>query len=78
MLTSDRWKTKFRGQLIFMNLLPVFVTLLASLLLGEPLHGYHLAGGAIALAGVWLGQVARRPLLRRNATPPRDTAPGRS
>ena len=41
---------------LFMNLLPVFVALAASTLLGEPLHSYHAVGGLLALAGVWWGQ----------------------
>lgn len=49
---------------IFMNLLPLLTALLAVLMLGERLHGYHLAGGGAALAGVVLAQVWRRPLGR--------------
>ena len=45
---------------LFMNLLPVFVALAAYTLLAEQLHGYHAAGGALALAGVWWGQ-GRKP-----------------
>ena len=41
---------------LFMNLLPIFVALAASSLLGEPLHAYHAVGGLLALAGVWWGQ----------------------
>ena len=41
---------------LFMNLLPLFVALAASTLLGEPLHAYHAVGGLLALAGVWWGQ----------------------
>jgi len=41
---------------LFMNLLPVFVAVAAWSLLGEQLHPYHAAGGALALAGVWFGQ----------------------
>ncbi|MFM0626816.1 DMT family transporter [Paraburkholderia xenovorans] len=55
---------------LFMNLLPIFVTLIAMLLLGEPLHYYHLIGGAAALVGVWLGQTATRPLIRAKAAQP--------
>jgi len=40
------------GQAI--NLMPVFGALLAALLLGEALHGYHLAGMALVLLGVGL------------------------
>lgn len=41
---------------LFMNLLPIFVALAASTLLGEQLHVYHAVGGLLALAGVWWGQ----------------------
>lgn len=41
---------------LFMNLLPLFVALAASTILGEPLHTYHAVGGLLALAGVWWGQ----------------------
>ena len=46
---------------IFMNLLPPLVALGACLLLGEQLHGWHAAGGALALAGVaWSQRGAKR------------------
>jgi drug/metabolite transporter (DMT)-like permease len=41
---------------MFLNMLPLLVAGGAALLLGEQLHGYHAVGGALALAGVWLGQ----------------------
>lgn len=41
---------------IFMNLLPLFTALLASVLLGETIHGYHWLGGGLILAGVMLSQ----------------------
>ncbi len=41
---------------LFMNLLPLFVALAASTLLGEKLYSYHAVGGLLALAGVWCGQ----------------------
>ena len=41
---------------LYMNLLPVFVALAASNLLGEQLHAYHAVGGLLALAGDWWGQ----------------------
>ena len=51
---------------IFMYLVPVFASVLAWLFLGERLGGYHLAGGALILAGLYLttrnpGAPARRP-----------------
>jgi drug/metabolite transporter (DMT)-like permease len=47
---------------IFMNLLPLFTALGAILMLGEPIHAYHLIGGAITLAGVACAQLIRKPL----------------
>jgi drug/metabolite transporter (DMT)-like permease len=41
---------------MYMNLLPLLTALIAIVLLSERLHGYHLAGGAITLAGVLLAQ----------------------
>jgi len=37
---------------IFMNLTPLLTGLLAVLLLGEELHGYHAIGGALILLGI--------------------------
>jgi drug/metabolite transporter (DMT)-like permease len=37
---------------VFINLLPVFGTLLAVVFLGERLHSYHLVGGALVCAGI--------------------------
>ena len=37
---------------LFLNLLPPIVALLAWMLLGEEIRGYHLVGGAVALLGV--------------------------
>ncbi|HZS82901.1 MAG TPA: DMT family transporter [Stellaceae bacterium] len=42
------------------HLLPAFGTALAILFLGEELHGFHLAGIATILAGVWLATSAPR------------------
>lgn len=41
---------------IFMNLLPLFTALLASITLGEVIHAYHWVGGGLILAGVALSQ----------------------
>jgi len=41
---------------IYMNLVPLMTALIAILLLSERLHGYHLIGGAVTLAGVLLAQ----------------------
>ncbi|WP_215781818.1 DMT family transporter [Paludibacterium sp. B53371] len=45
-----------------MNLMPVITVAIASLLLGESLHAYHLVGGALVLGGVLLVQTWRQPL----------------
>jgi drug/metabolite transporter (DMT)-like permease len=45
------------GQAI--NLLPLFGALLAAALLGERLHGYHIAGMVLILAGLATGLAAR-------------------
>jgi drug/metabolite transporter (DMT)-like permease len=50
------------GQAI--NLMPVFGALLAALTLGEPLHGYHLAGMTLVLLGILFPALA---LVRRGA-----------
>jgi drug/metabolite transporter (DMT)-like permease len=36
----------------FVNLLPLFGAVLSVLLLGEPLHGYHLLGGLFIVGGI--------------------------
>jgi drug/metabolite transporter (DMT)-like permease len=43
----------------FGNLYPVFGALLGIVLLGEPLHGYHLVGGAVVLAGILLATLRK-------------------
>jgi drug/metabolite transporter (DMT)-like permease len=45
---------------IVMYLLPVFTAIGAIVMLGEPLHGYHLIGGAVVLAGVAMAQWAQQ------------------
>lgn len=49
---------------MFMYLVPVFAALLAGVLLDERLQGFHAAGGALILAGLWLA--TRSPTLRRH------------
>lgn len=44
----------------FMHLMPVFGTLLAMLLLGERMRGFHLAGIGLIAAGIWLATVCVR------------------
>jgi len=46
----------------FINLVPVVGVAVAVLFLGEPLIGWQLAGGALAMAGVWL---ATQPAMSR-------------
>jgi len=38
---------------VFLHLIPIFSALLTGALLGEPLMGYHVAGFALILLGVW-------------------------
>jgi len=45
---------------LFMHLMPVFSTVLAVAFLGETLHGYHFAGIAPIVAGLWLVTVPPR------------------
>ncbi|WP_407177663.1 DMT family transporter [Bradyrhizobium sp. STM 3562] len=52
---------------VFMNLLPVFTAAGAIVVLGEPIRSYHVVGGGLALLGVAVAQIVRRPLLRRAA-----------
>ncbi|MEQ6916235.1 DMT family transporter [Halomonas aquatica] len=52
---------------IFINLMPVFSALIAMALLGERVAAYHLAGGALVLAGVIMAQTLTRPLRPRPA-----------
>ncbi|MBY6185172.1 DMT family transporter [Marinobacter hydrocarbonoclasticus] len=53
----------------FMNLVPVLTTASAIPLLGETVHGYHLLGGGLALAGVWLSQKLKKTLWARTPEP---------
>ncbi|QFI55521.1 DMT family transporter [Aeromonas simiae] len=45
---------------IFMNLMPLLTALIAVVSLGEPIHGYHLLGGGLILAGVAISQYRPR------------------
>lgn len=49
---------------VFMNLTPLFTGLLAVVLLGEALHGYHAIGGGLILVGIAVVQ-GLLPLSRR-------------
>ena len=46
---------------LFTNLLPLYTAALAAVALGEPTQTYHLVGGVLVAAGVYLGT---RPVLR--------------
>ncbi|MBO9538272.1 DMT family transporter [Herbaspirillum sp.] len=46
----------------FVNLMPVFTVIIAVLVLGEHLHGYHAIGGGITLAGVLMAQMLKQRL----------------
>ena len=50
---------------IFLNLLPVFTAAAAIVILGEPLHLYHIVGGGLALLGVACAQLFQSPLKHR-------------
>ncbi len=45
---------------MFINLNPVFASILAVILLGEPFRLYHAAGMALVFAGIWLATRAGR------------------
>ncbi|KJV10207.1 hypothetical protein VZ95_06515 [Elstera litoralis] len=44
---------------MFMNLVPIFTAVIATIMLDEKLYAYHLIGGLLTLSGVLLAQVAR-------------------
>ena len=61
------------GQTI--TLMPIFGAFFAAGLLGEPLHGYHVAGMALILAGIALSALpARRPAAETGAPVPKSSA----
>ncbi|WP_330927268.1 DMT family transporter [Candidatus Sororendozoicomonas aggregata] len=45
---------------MFTSLMPVFTALIGSTLLGEPLHGYHFAGGIFIFCGLWLALLFKK------------------
>ncbi|WP_391529584.1 DMT family transporter [Photorhabdus akhurstii] len=57
---------------IFMNLAPVFTSIIAILVLHEEMHSYHLIGGGITLLGVMLAQQLRTPLIGRKTGKSQD------
>ena len=55
------------GQTI--TLMPIFGAVLAAMILGEPLHGYHLAGMALILAGIGLSALGGRRAVANEGSP---------
>ena len=55
-----------RRAVVLLYLIPLYNLLLAWLVLGEPLRGFQVVGGAMILFGIWLAE--------RRAAPPRDAA----
>jgi drug/metabolite transporter (DMT)-like permease len=45
---------------LFVNLVPVFASLLAVLILKEPFEGYHALALALVLGGIWLAERVKR------------------
>lgn len=45
---------------LFINLVPIFGTLLSIAVLGESLYGYHLVAIALAFSGIWLAEWSGR------------------
>ena len=45
---------------LFVNLVPIFGTLLAVLILGEPLYAYHVLALALVLGGILIAEVGKR------------------
>lgn len=50
---------------LFINLVPIFGTLLSILLLGESFHVYHAAALLMVLGGIWMAEHSGRKLARR-------------
>jgi drug/metabolite transporter (DMT)-like permease len=45
---------------IFINLLPIFGTLMSIIILGEQLHNYHLIALSLAFVGIFLSEYSAR------------------
>lgn len=45
---------------VFINLVPVFASILAVLILSEPFEGFHAAALALVLGGIWVAERAKR------------------
>ncbi|WP_295891414.1 DMT family transporter [uncultured Vibrio sp.] len=54
---------------MFMNLMPVISVALATWLLNETVHSYHLIGGLMVIFGVILSQIKKRSILPPVPTP---------
>ena len=52
---------------LFVNLVPVFGTLMSVLLLGEQFHLYHAVALALVLGGIWLAETSGRKAAARQA-----------
>ncbi len=52
---------------LFVNLVPVFGTLMSVLLLGEEFHLYHAVALALVLGGIWLAETSGRKAAARQA-----------
>lgn len=50
---------------LFINLVPIFGTLLSILVLGEVLQAYHAIALALALGGIWIAELSGRHVARR-------------
>jgi drug/metabolite transporter (DMT)-like permease len=48
---------------LFINLIPVFGTILSVLILGERFEGYHLVASAFVVVGIWLAEWSARAAL---------------
>ena len=45
---------------LFINLVPIFGTLLSIIILGEEFHAYHAVAMALVLGGIWLAEASGR------------------
>lgn len=57
---------------LFVNLVPIFGTLLSIVILGEDFHPYHALAMALVFCGIWLAEYSGRKAM---ASPPRVRAP---
>ncbi|PWV95527.1 drug/metabolite transporter (DMT)-like permease [Hoeflea marina] len=51
---------------LFMNLVPIFGTLMSVLILGEALHIYHVLALTLVIGGIWLAERGKRAEQPRN------------